>query len=333
MLTFAVSIYNMEQYLPRCVNTLLSQTYRNFEILLINDGSADGSGAMCDGYAAEYPELIRVIHKKNGGLSSARNAGIDAARGEYIIFPDPDDWVEPEYAAKLLVYRNQFNVDLVCTGYYVNTENSCTSAKQSSQSMIMTGKDAQKALLLPPKLSGFAWNKLYRLDIIRDNNLCFLDDVGITEDLDFTYRYLAFCQEVCFSPSDQTYHYFQRDGAATRSGFSKRKMDSLHTYEKIIADCEETMPDLAQAARDELCTTAVNLIWMYENSDCHDPALKEVLLHHIRHNLPAYLKGKRYGMGRKIQTVLAGYCPSVYAHLKNAVQKQHREETTSCWLP
>ena len=187
--------------------------------------------------------------------------------------------------------------------------------------MAFSGTEARKALLLPPQMGGFAWNKLYRLDIIREHSLRFLDDVGITEDLDFAYRYLAFCRTVCFAPSARTYHYFQRDGAATRSGFSQRKLDSLHTYEKIIDNCQRTMPDLAQAAKDEICTTAVNLICMYQNSKIKDTESKKILLRRIRENLPAYLRGKRYGSGRKVQAVLAGFCPCLYAHLKNAVQR------------
>ena len=140
--------------------------------------------------------------------------------------------------------------------------------------MLLSGAEAQKALLLPPQMRGFAWNKLYRLDLIRQHGLRFLEDVGITEDLDFSYRYLAFCRKVCLAPSARTYHYFQREGAATRSGFSQRKLDSLHTYEKIIADCEPTMPDLSRAAKDEICTTAVNLLWMYETSETKDAAIK-----------------------------------------------------------
>lgn len=321
MLTLAIPVYNMEQYLPRCMKTFLAQTNREFELLLIDDGSTDGSGQMCDAYAEAHPKFIRVVHKENGGLSSARNAGIDAAMGDYIIFPDPDDWVEPDYVEKLLEYLRRYSADLVCTGYYIDTESDSAPAKQDHPPMVFSGTEARKALLLPPQMGGFAWNKLYRLDIIRENHLRFLDDVGITEDLDFAYRYLAFCQTVCFAPSARTYHYFQRDGAATRSGFSKRKLDSLHTYEKIIADCEHTMPELAQAAKDEICTTAVNLIWMYENTEAKEPAVKKVLLRHIRENLPAYLRGKRYGPGRKVQAVLAGFCPGLYAHLKNAVQR------------
>lgn len=321
MLTLAIPVYNMEQYLPRCMGTMLAQTCQDFEILLVDDGSTDGSGPMCDTYAVGHPDFIRVIHKANGGLSSARNAGIDAAKGEFIIFPDPDDWVEPDYVEKLLEYRQQYHADLVCTGYCIDTETNCTPVKQDQQPITLIGAEAQKALLLPPQMSGFAWNKLYRLDVIRKHNLRFLDDVGITEDLDFAYRYLAFCRTICFAPSVRTYHYFQRDGAATRSGFSRRKLDSLHTYEKIIADCEQTMTDLAKAAKDEICTTAVNLIWMYQNSEAKDPAAKKMLLRRIRENLPAYLRGKRYGPGRKVQAVLAGFCPGLYAHLKNAVQR------------
>ena len=97
-------------------------------------------------------------------------------------------------------------------------------------------------------------------------------------------------------------------------------MSEEMTYEKIIADCESTMPDLAQAAKDEICTMAVNLIWMYENSETKDEETKKILLHHIRENLPAYLCGNRYGLGRKLQAVLAGVCPGLYAHLKNSVQ-------------
>ena len=320
MLTLVVPVYNMVQYLPRCMEVLLRQTCSTFEILLIDDGSTDGSGAMCDSYAAEHPGRVRVIHKPNGGLSSARNAGIEAAKGAFIVFPDPDDWVEPEYVDKFLELQQHYDADLVCTGYYIDTDNSSIPAKQDNPPFILSGQEAQRGLILPPEMGGFSWNKLYRLDLIRKHGLWFQDDVGITEDLDFAYRYLAFCQTVCFAPVARTYHYYQREGAATRSCFSKRKLDSLRTYEKIIADCQKTMQDLAQAAKDEICTTAVNLLWMYQNSGVEDPASKRLLLRQIREHLLAYLRGKRYGSGRKVQAVLAAFCPGLYARLKNAVQ-------------
>lgn len=321
MVTLAVPVFNMDHYLPRCMDSLLNQTNGDYEILLIDDGSSDGSGALCDAYASSYPERVRAIHKENGGLSSARNAGIDAAMGEFIVFPDPDDWAEPEYVEAFLSFQRRFDADLVCTGYFVDYRDCCTPAKQDQETVLMDGAAGQKGLLLPPRMDGFAWNKLYRVNVIREQGLRFRDDVGITEDLDFAYRYLAHCEKVCFAPSSRTYHYFQREGAATRSGFSLGKLDSLRTYERIIADREGSESELAKAARDELCTMAVNLLWQYENSACREPRARKLLLRHIRSNLIPYLMGNRYGFGRKMQALLAGISPKLYGHLKNAVKK------------
>ena len=95
-----VPVYNVEQYLPRCVESILAQTYENLEILLVDDGTKDNSGAICDAYARQDAR-VKAIHKKNGGLSSARNAGIDAATGEYLSFVDSDDWIEPQMYERL----------------------------------------------------------------------------------------------------------------------------------------------------------------------------------------------------------------------------------------
>lgn len=321
MLTLAVPVYNMEQYLIRCMETLLDQICKDYEILLIDDGSIDGSSAICETYATQYPERIRVVHKKNGGLSSARNAGIDAAKGEYIIFPDPDDWVETDYVEKLLAFQTQYQADLVCTGYYVDTGDSSIPGSQESPPGIMTGWEAQNTLILPPQMNGFAWNKMYRLDLIRENGLRFLDDVGTTEDMDFAYRYLEHCRTVCHAPSERTYHYFQRSGAATHSVFSFRQIASIHTYEKIIADCQVKRPELATAAGEEICVTAVNLLWGYQNTDIRNSAVRKQLLKYIRTYLNIHLTSHRYGVGRKLQAIVAAVSPTLFALLKNAAQK------------
>ena len=320
MLTLVVPVYNMESYLSRCMDALLAQTCRDFEIILVDDGSTDSSPAICDSYSAAHPDITRVIHKQNGGLSSARNAGMDAALGDFIIFPDPDDWVEPDYVSSLFHFQKIYDADLVCTGYYIADDFSSVPGSADTAPQILSGPDARRGLILPPHMSGFAWNKLYRMDIIRSENLRFLDDVGTTEDLDFAYRYLAYAETVCHAPNCRTYHYYQRPGAATHSGYSHKKLGSLHTYEKILADC--TNPKLAYAAREEICVTAVNLLWAWESGTRTEKSDRKLLLRSIRQHLPDHLRSRRYGLGRKLQAITAAISPKLFAKLKNAAQKR-----------
>lgn len=321
MLTLVIPVYNMESLLGRCMDSMLAQTCRDFELLLIDDGSTDGSGALCDGYAAAHPEWIRVIHKPNGGLSSARNAGIDGTRGEFVIFPDPDDWVEPDYVERLVSLQRETGADLVCTGYYVDTDDRCVPGSGDDAQRTVSAAQARRELLLPPRMNGFAWNKLYRLEIIRRQGLRFLDDVGTTEDLDFAYRYLAHCRTVCHGPSIRTYHYYQRPGAATHCGFSRRKLDSVRTYEKIAADCMGRDARMYRAAREEICVAGVNLLWEWMQGDRADADARRTLLGYIRRNLRYHLKSNRYGLGRKLQALTAAVSPRLFARLKAAAQK------------
>ena len=322
MVTLVVPVYNMERHLPRCMESLLAQTCREYEILLIDDGSTDTSGFLCDRYAVAYPGLVRVIHKENGGLSSARNAGIDNASGDFVVFPDPDDWVEPNYVASFLEFQRRYQADLVCLGHWVDTDTVLRPGYPDAEPSTMTGYEARRGLLLPPRMQGFSWNKLYRLDIIRTHGLYFPDGMGTTEDLYFAYQYLAHAQIVCHAPERRVYHYCQWENSATHSSFSRDKMGTIRTFEHIIEDCSVRDPELAHCAACEICTAAVNLIWLYEHSGVRDEAARQYLLGHIRRLLPVYMGARWYGAGRKLQAVLAAISPRIYMHLKNLVHRR-----------
>ena len=320
LVTIVVPIYNMEAFLHRCISGILNQTYQNIEIVLVDDGSIDGSLSLCKKYAQEYPNKISVIHKENGGLSSARNAGIAVAKGEYIIFPDPDDWVEKDYIEKLIEIQRKYQADLVCAGHYIDYDTHSIPVNENSVFMEMTGEEAQRALLLPPSMNGFAWNKLYHMDIIKKNGLRFLDDVGITEDLDFACRYLNYCKKVCFDPTVRVYHYYQRAGAATHSGFSRKKLESVHTYEKIVSSYN-VRNEIVRAAEAEICNTAINLCWMYKNEKCNDIESWKKIREYLWKYMGEYLKSNQYNRGRKVQALLAYFSPNLYVKLKRKVQK------------
>lgn len=319
MISLVVPVFNMEQYLLRCMTRLLNQN-GDYEIILVNDGSTDGSGDLCDRYATEYPNLVRVIHKENGGLSSARNAGIDVAQGEFVIFPDPDDWVENNFVSHLMELQKKYNPDLLCIGHYIDSDIGPVSVNKGVGLQQMDSAQAQKALLVSPCINGFAWNKLYHMEIIRFNRIRFLDNVGTTEDLDFTFRYLKYCHQVIFSPEDRLYHYYQHRGAATHSSFSCRKLESIRTYEKIIMYSKDQ--ELIRVAEEEICNTAINLIWSYKNSHLQDDEVWMQLRWYLRKYLKQYCTSKRYGFSRKIQAVLAYCMPKLYVKLKNQVNQE-----------
>lgn len=320
MVTLVVPVYNMERYLKRCMDSLLHQTCRDYEILLIDDGSTDSSGALCDGYAANHPELVRVLHKPNGGLSSARNAGIDNARGEFVIFPDPDDWVESVYVQSLLDRQQRYQADMVVLGHYVDTDHSSVPATADGPVQLFSGSQAQRGLLLPPQMQGFSWIKLYRMDLIRENGICFRTGLGTTEDLDFAYRYLEHCSRVCYDPCCRVYHYCQRADSSTHSPFNRSKLGTIRTYEDIIEDCSDRDPELALQARMEICTCAVNLLWENESSVQPDPQIRRDLRRRIARLLPGYLRQAHYGLGRKIQALLAAASPRCYKVVKHTIR-------------
>lgn len=319
LITVVVPVYNMEKYLYRFMNTLLSQTCDGFEVIIVDDGSSDNSIEMCNEYEQRFPELIKVIHKENGGLSSARNTGIEAAKGSFIIFPDPDDWLEQDYVKKLMSIQKEYSPDLVCVGHYIEFDHKTVLANEGATFVTMNQKCALHSLFETPTISGFAWNKLYRMDIIKKNRLFFLDDVGTKEDLDFAYRYLKYCDKICFAPNERVYHYYQRTGAATHSGFSRKKIDSFHVYEKIIDDTDDDY--LKYRVKLEICNSAINTIWIYKNSSVDDKEAYSIIKDYLNRYLNIYLKSSDIPFGRKIQAILARISPNAYCLLKNSFTK------------
>lgn len=205
MITVIVPVYRAEKYLHVCVESILAQTLRDFELILVDDGSPDHCPAICDEMAAK-DSRIRVIHKPNGGVSSARNAGIDAARGEYLTFVDADDWVEPEYLQILL--QGMSKAEMAVCGVEDHEKFSL------SEQII----DIQKFRTEPSRYAAnvytnYPWNKLYSTELIRQNALCFPLEMRRGEDAFFVAGYLCCCSKIAICP-EILYHYRQIEGSA-----------------------------------------------------------------------------------------------------------------------
>ena len=214
LVSVVVPVYKTEKYLARCVESITGQTYRDLEILLVDDGSPDGSGALCD-RLAEKDERIRVIHKKNGGLSDARNAGIEAAAGQYLVFCDSDDYMETGIIEKALEQMNSSGADLVVWAYSADfadpDENTVSRSVCAADETLYPGHADCLAEKDVQGLLGYAWNKLYKKSLITDG-IRFEKGTALVEDVLFNAQVICLCGRVRMI-GDVGTHYLHRDAS------------------------------------------------------------------------------------------------------------------------
>lgn len=206
-----VPIYNAEKWLNRCVDSILAQVFTDFELLLIDDGSTDGSGTICDMYRC-LGERIRVFHKPNGGVSSARNLGIKEALGEYISFVDADDTVSTDLLGNLFSKMKE-GADLSISSFKTND---IESKYFLLNDQIIESKEEAVSLILPNAICG-PLGKLYKTDIIRSHNLRFHEDISIGEDCIFNAEYMIHCNKIITSKNfDYIYNTTNQDSATKK---------------------------------------------------------------------------------------------------------------------
>ena len=185
LISVVVPAYKVEEYIEKCLDSILNQTYKNLEIILVDDGSPDNCPKICDEYAKK-DDRIKVIHKQNGGLSDARNRGIKEATGEYIAFVDSDDYLESEMYEYLYNLLIKYNADISICGYRTFDENSSMNVATKEETCFNT-IEALKALSEDIEVKNFAWNKLYKRSLFVDNNIEFPKG-KIMEDIATTYK-------------------------------------------------------------------------------------------------------------------------------------------------
>lgn len=238
-----VPVYNVQQYLPRCIESILNQSIKDFELILINDGSTDKSGDICDLYAQKDDRII-VVHKENGGVSSARNYGLDIAKNEYIVFVDSDDYIYKNYLEKL--YNP--NVDMVLCNikydqnnnkdYYILNNNLCGEFN-------INGEVIDK--IIESKYFCSVYSKMFKRSIIKENKIKFKENISLGEDTMFVVDYLVKSKNLEVK-GDVIYNYIKY-GCNTLSSFNQRHFYYLEICDNyiekklsIIYEIEDSMP-------------------------------------------------------------------------------------------
>lgn len=168
LVSIVVPIYNVEDYLTKCVDSVINQTYKNLQIILVDDGSKDSSSSICDEYLKK-DSRIEVIHKENGGLSDARNVGMKYVKGDYTFFLDSDDWIDEKIIEKLLTLIIEYDADIAVSNYYYTYEDRNDIANKIDDDMCFEKEDAMKALLQNDIVKNFAWGKLYKTNLLCSN--------------------------------------------------------------------------------------------------------------------------------------------------------------------
>lgn len=226
LISIIVPIYKVEKYLEKCVESLINQNYTNLEIILVDDGSPDLCPQMCDEFQMKYNNVI-VVHKENGGLSSARNAGVAIANGQYIGFVDSDDFVEKNMYGELYVQMKKHDADIGICG--INIINKCVN-KNIKCNMIEPGvyNSDEIALKIIKGIWEYVpvWNKLYKKDIIKKH---LFPEGRIHEDEYTVHRFLSECENVVVL-NNKYYNYIVRDGSIVHSGMTLKSFDALYAY-------------------------------------------------------------------------------------------------------
>ena len=242
LISVIVPVYNVEPYLRRCVDSIRNQTYRNLEILLVNDGSTDHSGEICDEYA-QQDTRIRVLHQKNGGLSAARNSGIEAAKGEYLSFVDSDDLPDCRMLETLHRDLTEQGAEVSVVGYRMfEKEEEFRPGEITAPVQCMTGMDAIRSTLISDDLGDFAWNKLYRRELFREIRY----PVGrMMEDQGTTYKIFLQCGRVAYRPAP-LYGYYQRPDSILHRRTLKFYVDKLDMGEQKYQAIRQAAPGMLE---------------------------------------------------------------------------------------
>lgn len=312
MITVVLSVYNTGKYLPKAMDSLLAQTMQDFEIVLVDDGSTDDSGRICDLQAARRAGT-RVIHKPNGGLSSGRNAGIDAGRGEYIIFPDPDDWLEPDYLERLMALEERTGADLAVCGHFDHIDGGVRTWNADASPAVLDQEEALEILMRPSSFCGYAWNKLYHLDLIREHGLRFDEELGMVQDLHFAVRYFLLCRRIAYDPVP-LYHYNHDSGGVTASysPLTPRKLSYAATYQKIAEMTQDAHPKIALMARATLGHMTLQHIYIYYRTGMRDPEVLRFLLQNFRDHGACFRASGDYTRLDKLFCGLVSISPRLY---------------------
>lgn len=280
--SIVIPVYNVKDYLEKCVESVLAQQVQDYEMILVDDGSTDDSGILCDVLAQRKPDHIRVIHKTNGGLGDARNVGLEQAKGDYLVFIDSDDYIAPTMLQELSEKIEQTHADIISFGFRVdnNGDTSDVYIDALPEDHVFTLESLPELLLALPN----AWTRIYKRELFLETGIRYPGRVWY-EDIRTTTKLFAKAGSVA-AIHKPYYYYVVRENSITRNKNVVRNHEIIDAFDDLLSWYKEN--GLFEQYRDELCRLAIDHIFLAASvrvllADPKHPLLKEFHQYLCRH--------------------------------------------------
>lgn len=307
LISIIVPIYNVEKYLEKCLRSIQNQSYKNIEVLMVNDGSPDHSEDICKKYLLD--ERFRLIEKENGGLASARNAGLEVAKGIYIAYIDSDDWVENDMIEVLVNNLVKTDADMSVCSYNICNGDSLNRKRIGDRDdVVMIDQDtAIEYTILPSRFYGFSWNRLYKTSIVGKQryNERFLKG----EDTPFSIEYILKCEKIVYQDLP-LYNYRQDTVSISRSEFNLKKMTVLDSYLWVVNELRKNKKGkkLVDLQKVQYANQLLSLMINIKRTDSNEfKKQHDIIKHEMKEYKDRYLKSTDIDLKHKVTYLMCLY--------------------------
>lgn len=304
LISVIVPVYNVEKYLNRCVESILKQDYENIEVILVDDGSTDNSGCMCDFFQKKYPNKIYCYHKKNGGLSDARNYGIKYSNGKYIVFVDSDDWIEKNTIKKAHNEILQQNADIVVYGISIDNDTGTVKNKVPKKKEVLNSDEGIIYLNSFKSIDVSACNKMFNRKLFDNVEFPF---GKLCEDCYIMYKLFEKAYKIVIMPQ-VFYHYYQRQNSIVRN--SEINMDYIYAAKEEMEYLNKYCPSIAYAGKTGYAFAIITMYHMKYSRNINID--KKSLVEEMKKYRQAVLNNKYLSVFRKIQYIVFTYMMPIY---------------------
>ena len=238
LITVMIPAYNAQKYIGRCIESLLKQTYKEIEILIVNDGSKDNTKSICEDYS-QKDSRVRLVNQENGGEGAARNTGLREAKGKYLTFVDADDYVKEDFIERLHTNLVKINAGLAICGFTELREDTVLN-ETSGDITFMNQEEGMEMLLREDSFKGYVWNKIFDLDIIRQNKLSFDTSLAVWTDVLFVFQYMRHIEKIVFDPTPEYYYIYLETSVSHGGGNNviavEKSYSAIRAKEQMIDD-------------------------------------------------------------------------------------------------